>query len=195
MAAATPMSDTELEQVRKDHAAGKSLTATARDLGRSKSTVRQAGIRMGLSWSTGNERTAAASAVRQQSNRDRRQALVSRMYGRAEKIMDRLEADQFKVIGFTGGEMGGRAVTTVVDADAIPGNEERALFGMAINALAAAAKLEAVDAADNGAADAKGILGNLSDALQAAYGQLAHTGNTATTEAIERELAGTEGAD
>lgn len=189
MAAATPMTDAELEQVRRDHAAGKSLTATARDLGRSKSTVRQAGMRMGLSWSTGNDRTAAASAVRQQTNRDRRQALVARMYGRAERIMDRLEADQFKL---TVTDSFGAAHVNNVPADAIPGHEERALFGMAINALAAAAKLEAVDAADNGAEAARGILGNLSDALQAAYGQLAHTGGTATTEAVERELGGTE---
>lgn len=185
--AATPMTDTELEQVRKDHAAGKSLTACARDLGRSKSTVRRAGLRMGLSWGAASEQTAAASAVRQASNRDRRQALVSRMYGRAEKIMDRLEADQFKL---TVTDSFGAAHVNNVPADAIPGHEERALFGMAINALAAAAKLEAVDAADNGAADAKGILGNLADALQSAYGQLAHTGGTATTEEVERELGG-----
>lgn len=189
MAAATPMNDAELEQIRRDHAAGKSLTATARDLGRAVSTVRQAGIRMGLSWSAGSSRTAAASAARQLSNRDRRTALVSRMYGRAEKIMDRLEADQFKLTVTDGW---GKAHVNSVDSDAIPGHEERALFGMAINALAAAAKLEAVDAADNGAAAAKGILGNLADALQSAYGQLAHTGGTATTEEVERELGGTE---
>lgn len=189
MAAATPMTETELEQVRKDHAAGKSLTQTARDLGRAVSTVRTAGMRMGLSWSAGNARTAAASEARQRTNRERRQALVHRLYGRAERIMDRLEAEQFKL---TATDTYGNAKVNSIPADAIPGHEERALFGMAINAVAAAAKLEAVDAAGTGVAEAKGILGNLSDALQAAYGQLAHTGGTATTEQVERELGGTD---
>lgn len=187
MAAANPMTDTELEQIRRAHAEGKSLHATARDLGRAVSTVRRAGMRMNLSWATGSARTAAATAATAASNRDRRVLLVQRMYGRAEKIMDRLEGDQFKL---TATDTHGRAVVTSIDADAIPGHEERALFGMAINALAAAAKLEAVDASDNGAEAARGILGGLADALQSAYGQLGHTGGTPTADAVEQELAG-----
>jgi hypothetical protein len=63
---------------------------------------------------------------------------------------------------------------------------------MAVNLLVAAAKLEAVDAGQAGTAEARGILGNLQDALAGAYGQLAHAGGTPTAQALEQDLDATD---
>lgn len=175
----------EQRLIREEHAAGTSCNAIARTLGRSASTVSRYAREQGLTWDAG--RTAAATEAKQATNRERRAELVRRLYNRADAILDRLEAEQFKVVGFTAGEFGGKAVVTEIDADAIPGTEERALTGMVVNALVAAAKLEQVDAGQAGSAEAKGILGNLADALQSAYGQLAHT-HTPTADATRAEL-------
>lgn len=165
------------DRIRELHAQGKSCNAIARDLGVATSTVSRHAKDMGLQWAV--DRTKVAVANAQASNRERRAVLVSRMYDRADKIMNRLDAPTFKLVGM---DKDGYARTNTVAADAIPGAEERALFGMAINALVAAAKLEAVDAAHSDIGAAKGILGNLQDALQGAYGQLAHAGTTLTSQ-------------
>lgn len=175
----------ELDRIRALHARGLSCRAIAKDIRRSTNAVANNARAMGLAFDA--SRTAAATEAKQASNRERRAALVHRLYDRADAIMTRLEADQFKV---TATDTHGNAVTTPVAADAIPGHEERALTGMVVNLLAGAARLEAVDAGHTGDAQARGILGALQDSLQAAYGQLAHTGGTATAEAIERELDG-----
>jgi len=178
----------ELDAIKAGHAAGKSCNAIARELGRSPSSVSKHAERMGLSWSAA--RTAAATEAKQAGNRERRAALVARLYKRAETIMDRLEGDQFKLVGM---DKDGRARTNHIDSDAIPGNEERALTGMVVNTLVAAARLEAVDAAHTDNGHARGILADFGAHLQAAYGQLAHTGNTATAADLEDELR--EGED
>jgi len=175
--------DTDDETLRGHHAAGKSLRATATAMGKSASTVGKYAKALGLTW--GTDRTAAATEAKQATNRERRTALVARLYDRADRIMTRLEADEFKYVGL---DKNGIARTNLLAADAIPGTEERALTGMVVNLLAGAAKLEQVDAAQTGSAEAKGILGALSDSLQAAYGQLAHTGGTPTAGALQAEL-------
>jgi DNA-binding CsgD family transcriptional regulator len=180
------LTDAELDRIKAGHAAGKSCNAIARDLERSPSTVSKYARELGLTWAT--ERTAAATEAKQAGNRERRAALVARLYGRAERIMDRLEAPQFKLIGMT---KEGSAITNHIDADAIPGAEERALSGMVVNTLVAAARLEAVDAAHTGQGEARGILGALDQALQSAYGQLAHT-STPTADATRDDLEGGE---
>ena len=63
---------------------------------------------------------------------------------------------------------------------------------MAINALTAAARLESVDAGYAGAVEAKGILGNLSDALAGAYGMLNQAGATPAAKAVGQELDATD---
>lgn len=161
----------ELDAIKAGHAAGKSLREIAAELGRSASATGKHARAMGLGWDA--SRTAAATEAKQASNRERRAALVGRLYGRAERIMDRLEADHYKVVGM---DKDGYARTNRVDADAIPAHDERALSGIVVNLLAGAARLEAVDATHAGAAEARGIIGALQDGLQAAYGQLAHTG-------------------
>lgn len=178
-----PVTPDEVDRIKALHAAGKSCNGIARELGRAPSTVATHARALGLSWDAG--RTAAATEAKVASNRDRRAKLISRLYDRADKIMDRLDAETFKYVGL---DKDGRARTNVIDADAIPGSEERALFGMVHNALATAARMEAVDAGMAGNTEARGILGNLSDALQHAYGQLSHAGGTPTADDLEREL-------
>ena len=176
-----PLTATELDTIRTRHAEGKSLRSIAVELGRAPTTIGTHAKRMGLSWDAG--RTAAATEAKQASNRERRARLIARLYDRADKIMDRLEADQFKYVG----EFEGRAIITRLDADAIPGKEERALGGMVVNMLAGAARLEAVDQGTSGAEKAKGILGAFAVDLQAAYGQLSHTGSSPTAQAVLAE--------
>lgn len=173
--ASNPLTDHERERIRELHDQGKSLTGIARELGRAKSTVGKAADAMGLSWDT--SRTAPATQVKQASNRERRATAVQRLYTRAERILDRLDADVFKAVGFS---KDGYAKVTEIAADAIPGAEERALAGMAVNLLNAAARLEAVDAGHTDNTEAKGILGRLDEAMQAAYGQLSHTSSAST---------------
>lgn len=179
MPKANALTDADRARITELHTAGKSCSAIARDLGRATSTVSRAAKAMGLTWDT--TQTEHATQVKQASNRERRAATISRLYDRAARILDRLEARQFKVVGF---DKYGNAIVTHIDADAIPGTEERALSGMAVNLLMAAAKLEAVDAGQANNAEARGILGGLQDALQAAYGQLAHTASP-TLAALE----------
>ena len=183
MAKPDPLTDDERATIKAMHAEGAGCSAIARHLERSPSTVSRAAKAMGLEWDTAQ--TEAATAVKQASNRERRARLVRRLYDRADFIMDRLDAEQFKLVGM---DKEGNAHTNLVERDAIPGTEERALFGMVINGLNAAARLEAVDSASTNATEAKGILGDLGDALSAAYGQLAHAGSTPTADALEDEM-------
>lgn len=171
------LTDADRERIRELHAAGESCNAIARQLERSPSTISRAAAKLGLAWAT--EQTEQATRVKQASNRDRRAESVRRLYDRAAVILDRLEARQFKVVGF---DREGRARVTHIDGDAIPGAEERALSGMAVNLLVAAARLEAVDRDHGDVTEAKGILGALQDSLAAAYGQLAHAGTTPTSQ-------------
>lgn len=173
----------EVDRIKAGHAAGKSCNAIARELGRSPSTVSKHADRLGLSWA--DKQPRAATIAKQASNRDRRATLVARLYTRAERILDRLEADRFKLVGM---DKDGYARTNTIDADAIPGAEERALTGMVVNALVAAARLEAIDAAHTGAGDARGLFAAFEPGLQAAYGQLAHT-NTPTARDAAKEAA------
>lgn len=168
-----PLTDTERDTIRTRHAEGASCTAIARELGRSPGTISRHAHAMGLGWDT--RQTAHATAAKQASNRERRAALIARLYDQADKLMDRLDAQVFKYVGE---DRSGNAVVTDLPADAIPGTEVRALLGMAVNTLQGAARLEAVDAGQAGSTEARGILSDLGDALQAAYGQLAHTGGS-----------------
>lgn len=177
------LTPSEHRLIRERHEAGDSCNAIARTLGRSASTVSRYAREAGLVWDA--SRTAPATEAKQASNRERRANLVHRLYNRADTILDRLEADQFKYVG----ESWGKAVVTEIPRDAIPGAEERALTGMVVNTLVAAARLEQVDAGQDGNTEAKGILGALTDSLHAAYGQLAHT-STATADATVADLEG-----
>jgi len=176
------LTPTERDTIKALHGQGKSCRAIAGELGRSPSAVSRAAADMGLAWDAG--RTAAATEAKVATNQARRAAMILRLYNRCDRIMDRLDAERFKLVGM---DKDGYARTNEIDRDAIPGTEERALFGMVVNGLQAAARLEQVDAAQMNTGDAKGILGGLQEALHSAYGQLAHTGSPTAT-ATEAEL-------
>ncbi|QOR55786.1 MAG: hypothetical protein YHS30scaffold324_18 [Catenulispora phage 69_17] len=58
--AGNPITEAEVEQIRRHHAAGLSLNATAKALGRPVTTVRRAALKAGLSW----DRTRTEAAVK-----------------------------------------------------------------------------------------------------------------------------------
>lgn len=187
MSTPAPVTEDERQRMRDMHAAGQSLTAISKALGRSKATVGKHCAAMGLQFDT--SRTAPATEVKVASNRERRARSISRLYDRVDKIMDRLEADQFKAVGFS---REGYAVVTPIDADAIPATDERALLGMAVNALNGAARLEAVDVSHNDRSEAKGMLGALMAGFQQSYAQLSHAGGTPAARLAERDASDPE---
>ena len=168
MPAPNPLTPTERERIRELHTAGQACNAIARELGRSPSTVSRAAKAMGLTWDATS--TAAATERKQASNRDRRAASIGRLYDQADRLLDRLDKPTYKLVGM---DKDGYARTNVIDQDAIPAADVRALHASAVNLLNTAARLEAVDAGHTNAGEARGILGALDDALQAAYGSLA----------------------
>lgn len=136
---------------------GKSCNAIARRLGVAPSTVSRWAKREGLSFA--RSQTAAANEAHAIDLKSRRQDIVQRLYRRAATNMDRLEAPTFKTLtrDFGGGE-------SPDELNFVPTVNERELTGAIATGLAAAAKLEAIDA-DNGASDARSMLAELGRAL------------------------------
>lgn len=161
------LTDTERDRIRELHTQGVPCNAIARQMGRSPSTVSRTAKAMGLDWDA--SRTAAATERKQASNRDRRAGAIRRMYDQADKLLDRLDQPTYKLVGM---DKDGYARTNVIDQDAVPAADVRALHASAVNLLNTAARLELVDAGHTGQGEARGILGALQDTLAAAYGSL-----------------------
>lgn len=153
---ASPITDLDRERVRELHAQGKTRNDIAREIGRSPSTVSKLARALGLSFD--RTKTAAATAAKQQDNRARRTSLVGRLYGRSERILDRVEAPNYT---FTTATVNG--IETKV-LDHVPAPDEKALAASISSHLTSAAKLEAIDA-NRGTESAKSMLGGLAAAL------------------------------
>jgi hypothetical protein len=151
-----PITDTDRDRVRDLHADGKTRNDIARAIGRAPSTV--TGIAHALGLSFDRTATAAATHARQVDNRARRTEIVARLYDRAEQLLGRLEADRYT---FTATTVHGIETKTL---DHVPAPDEKALASAMSAHLAAAARLEQVDA-DKGAEGAKSMLGGLAVAL------------------------------
>ncbi|GAA4871747.1 helix-turn-helix domain-containing protein [Saccharopolyspora cebuensis] len=156
MAAARPLTANERDRIREMHATGATRNTIATALGRSPSTVSTAARAMDLSFD--RTATAAATQARTRDYAARRAALLGRMYGRSEHIVDRLDAPTYK-----------HTATTVngietAELDHVPAEAERHLSGALSGYLTAAAKLEAIDAG-NKSEGAQSMLGNLAEAL------------------------------
>lgn len=165
MATPTPLTDAERDRIRQLHTTGKSCRAIAGDLGRSPSAVAKAARGMGLTW--GAERTAAATEAKQASNREKRANLETRLLDEALGLLVELHEPHL-VYNF-----GGKDNTYEEhQLDRPDVGAKRALIGAAGTAITHALKLAAVDAGQTGAAEGKGILGRLDQALSLAYGQL-----------------------
>lgn len=156
MATARPITDSDRARVRDLHAQGLSRNDIAKTVGRSPSTVSKIARALGLSFD--RTKTVAATAAKQQDNRARRADLVGRLYGRSERILDRVEAPEYK---FTAPTVNG--IETKV-LDHVPAPDEKALAASVSSHLTSATKLEAIDA-DRGSEAAKSMLGGLAAAL------------------------------
>ena len=146
--------------MRELHTAGLSRNDIAREIGRSPSTVSKIARELGIHFD--RAATAAATMAKQRDNRARRADLVARLYTRAETILDRLEAP---VYDYTATTVRGIETATL---DHVPAPDEKALAGAISAHLAAAARLEAIDA-DQGAGEARSMLAELADRLRTAW--------------------------
>ncbi|GAA2457016.1 helix-turn-helix domain-containing protein [Streptomyces macrosporus] len=155
-----PVTDADYEQVRKLHGQNLGRNEIARRMQRSPRTISVIAEELGLTFD--RTMTAAATEARKIDAKARRAALIDRAYGRAERVFDRLEADQYK---FTSTTVNG--IETEV-LDHVPAHEEKALAGAITQYLNQAAKLEALDS-DDGVEAAKGMVGQLLTGLSAVY--------------------------
>lgn len=160
-----PVTDKERAAVRRLAAEGKGRNEIARELERSPRTISLIAEKLDPPVTFDRTMTAVATQARVMDAKARRAALVLRAYTRAEKIYDRLEADETTGYKFTSTTVNGIETRTL---DHVPGPEERSLATAAGQYLAQAAKLEALDT-NNGVDDAKSMLGQLAAGLTAAY--------------------------
>lgn len=156
MAQREPITDAERVRVRELHAAGESRNDIAKALGRSPSTVSAIAKDAGLAFDRST--TAAATEAQQQDNKAKRAELVARLYRRAERNLDTLEADEYR---FTATTVNGIETETLGH---VPAQDERHLSSAISTNLASAAKLEQIDA-DDSAAAGRSVLGGIAAAL------------------------------
>lgn len=135
-----PVTDEEREQVRAGNAAGESLNAIAKRLGRGTSTIHDIGRTMDppLSWDRSG--VEAANMARAADGKARRQALQDRALSAAEKVYDTIEAGKYQRV--FKGEYGAEEVREI---DFIPPNERRDLAATATQHVAISIRLAAVD--------------------------------------------------
>lgn len=156
------ITDVDRDRVRELHGQGTTRNDIARAISRSPSTVTAIARQLGLSFD--RSKTAAATHARQVDNRARRVEIVGRLYDRAEQVLARLEEPAYT---FTATTVHGIETKTL---DHVPALDEKALASATSTHLAAAARLEQVDA-DKGTEGAKSMLGGLAVALGAAWSE------------------------
>lgn len=155
-----PWTDTETQALRDGHAAGKTLTALARELGRPKSSTHDKAAELGLTWD--KSRTEQAVRSRKAVCADLRTRALERAYTRIHHLYDRLEAEEFRTI--MRGEYGTEHVNTL---DFVPPNDEKTL-AQAIGAHMAAAKR--IEDAESETSDVgKSVVGDLMAGLRNRY--------------------------
>lgn len=154
-----PVTPEEHAEIRRLHAAGIGRNEIARRIGRGPRTVSEFCEREGLTFD--RTMTAVATEAKKIDARARRAALIERAYARAEKVFDRLEADDTDGYKYTATTVNGIETKTL---DHVPGPEERSLATAAGQYLTQAAKLEALDAG-TGHDEDRGILTGIAQAL------------------------------
>lgn len=97
MAATTPVSVAELEQIRVLHARGESCEAIAAALGRNKSTVSRQCRKLGLSFD--RSATKAATDAKQADNKSRRAKFAAEMLDDIERLRERAWSAYKVVVG------------------------------------------------------------------------------------------------
>lgn len=131
---------------------GKSCNAIAKELGVSPSTISGWAKRENLSFDKSSTEDAVAAA--RVSRAARRGAIIDRLYARTERILDRLEADQY-----TYTLMGPNGSVTVTEDDP-PAADEKNLATAIHSYLKDAADLELTDDG-NGLSPVESMLGRL----------------------------------
>lgn len=155
-------------ELRRLHSDGQSVGASAKAMGRAKSTVALHAKQLGMSFAERTGPLEAALQVNLMDRKTRRARIIDRLYNRAEKIADRLDDERgFEVLINVG--MGEQLPKRL---DFVPGPEERALTGSIASLLAAAERLEKIDA-DGGAVEMRGLVGTLMLNLEAVAGGIA----------------------
>ena len=160
--AVSPISNTDRDQVRRLHAAGKSRNAIARAIGRSSSTVSKIAGELGLRFE-GGARIAPPTEARRLDLAETRRQLVERLYRRAGVNLDRVEAEQYVRAELL---PDGRTVRVVSDAP--PAQDERHHSQAIGSYLTSAARLAEIDAG-NGTGEVRSMLVDLARGLRTAF--------------------------
>lgn len=132
--------------------AGRSCNAIAKELGVAPSTISGWAQREGLSFNQAKTEDAVAAA--RVTRAERRGRIIDRLYDRAERVLDRLEADKYMHRMASGD-----GVHTYHDEHP-PAQDERSLSASVHQYLRDAADLELVDDS-NGLAPVESMLGRL----------------------------------
>lgn len=158
MSTAPHLTDAERAAIEQGHAAGKSCTAIATELGRSRAAVSRHARAMGLTWDT--TRTEQATKVKLADNRAKRAALESRLLDEAGLLLDQLHRPHL-VYSF-----GGRDNTYAEhELDEPDVSAKRSLVQAASTAIDRSLKIAAVDQASTGADAGRSMIGSLFAAL------------------------------
>lgn len=155
-----PLTDEDSEAVRALHAQGHGRNEIARRIDRSPRIVSELAAEMGLSFD--RTATAVATEARVIDARARRVALMERYNEHAHKQLDRLDREEHHITEVSIGK-----VVRYKSPD-LPSADVRNLMQASIAASNQSAKLEALDS-DNGASEAKSMIGRLAVGLNAAY--------------------------
>jgi hypothetical protein len=164
MPAPRPVTDADRDAVRAGHTAGKSRNAIAREIGRSTWTVTKLGRELGLDWD--RAATAAATAARVVDAKARRAQLALDLLGDAERL--RRQLWEPCVVHAFGGKENTYAEHVVSEP---PFADKRNIMASVQLAANTSARLVEQDS-DDGATDARSMLGDLARGLTAAYNAL-----------------------
>ena len=155
MAATTPVSDAELEQIRILHARGESCQSIAAAVGRNKSTITRQCRRLGLSFD--RSQTKAATDAKQADSKARRAEVQSLLLDDFHRIRERAWQPYTMVVG-----TGEGAETVLLDLP--PAEALRAFYvsiGACLDKHLAIERYDSDDAGGMNAVDAwlRGMLG------------------------------------
>lgn len=157
MAPWTPERD---QIVRDGYANGTPVRQLAAQLGCGTSSITRRAQALGVTTTAGDQ-VRAAVAAKQLTAKQRRTAVLDRLYTRAETVLTRLEADTFTTLTMSAGSQLTQELTFV------PPQDERHLSSSISTYLASAERIEKLDA-DAGTVEAVGMLDRIADAIKAA---------------------------
>lgn len=164
-----PATDAERATIAQMHADGASRNQIVTATGLGAGTVSKIARDLGLSFDVA--RVAPATAIRTAGFKVRRQAIQGRLLARAEKLLDRLEADQYQaVLRHATGD-------TVETLTFVPARDEKDLQYALYGYLASEERLERVGG-DAGIAAASSVVSSLMDGLRSLQAQGSDNGGS-----------------